>query len=236
MTEASDYLNSQKQKNIGQIVQNFASVSGVVASVSILMSFVYDWGFFYALGISFNEAPTTISDHVQSWLLWLPKVIIAVIVFSAYEMVTRRIERGMSEEEIVESSRNPSQTRRIRNSPYVLLKVLGPSLVVMWVLLGENYSTFPALLMGGCLTWFWVASWIFRNPRVNTRHSNLLFLSFYCIPPLILTVFSWGYLSAGNAESEYLASIGSSVHDLNSGSTIESRKIKGIMYLTILKS
>ena len=224
MTEPSDYLNSQKK--IGQIVQNIASVSGVVASVSILMSFVYDWGFFYALGISFNEAPTTISDHVQSWLLWLPKVIIAVIGFSAYEMLTRRIERGMTEEEIVESSRNPSQTRRMRNRPYVWMMYLGPFLVVMWVLLGENYATFPALFMGGCLTWFWVASWIFRHPRVNARHSNLLFLSFYFIPPLILIVFSWGYLSAGNSESEYLASIGSSVHDLNSSSTIESRKIK----------
>ena len=226
MAEASDYSNSQKQRNIGRIVQNIASVIGVVASVSILVSFIYDWGFFYALGISFNEAPTTISDHVQSWLVWLPRVIIFVIVFSAYEFVTLRIERGMSEEEIVETSRNPSLTRRIRNSPYVFLKVLGPSVVVIWFLVGENYVPTVALFMGGVITWTMMASWIFRHPRVNARHSKLSFLSFFWIPPLIMAVFFGGYISAGIAESEYSASIEFSAHDLNSVSTIESRKIK----------
>ena len=226
MAEASDYSNSQKQKDIRQIVQNFASVSGVVASSSILVSFVYDWGFYFALGISFNEAPTTISDHLQSWLVWLPRVIIVVIVLAVYELVTLRIERGMSEEEIVESAKYPLLTRCIRNSPYVILKALGPSVVVIGFLLGENYVPTLALFTGGIITWFVIASWIFRHPRVNARFSNLSFLSFYWIPPLIMLIFSWGYLSARFAESEYSVSLEYSVHELNSVPTIESRKIK----------
>ena len=225
MAEASDHSNSQKQQNIGHIIQNIASVSGVVASFSILASFVYDWGFFYALGISFNEAPTTISDHVQSWLMWLPRVIIIVIVVTAYGLVIRRIEHGMSEEEILESARNPSLTRRIRNSPLVLFKVLGPFGVVIWVLLGANYVPTSLLFIGGAITWLLISSWIFRHPRVKALYSKLFFLSFISIPPLIMVGFSLGY-SAGFAESEYNASIGFSVHGSNSVPTIESRRIK----------
>ena len=46
--------------------------SGVIGSLSVIVSFVYDWGFFAALGISFADAPTTISDHIRSWLVRLP--------------------------------------------------------------------------------------------------------------------------------------------------------------------
>ena len=226
MVEASDYSNSQKQKNGWHIVQNIASVSGVVASGSILVSFVYDWFFFYALGISFNEAPTTIFDHVQSWLVWLPRVIIGVIVLTAIGLVTHRLEHGMSEEEILESTRNPSRTRRIRNSPYIFVQVLGLFLVVIWVLLGENYVPTDGLILGGFFTWIFLASWIFRHPIVKARHSKLFNLSFVWIPLLIIIVFLMGYRSASYAESEYSASIGFGVHDLNYVPTMESRKIK----------
>ena len=61
-------------------LRNIGALVGVIASLSVIVSFIYDWGFFWALGISFSQAPTTITDHVQSWIIWLPRVIVIGIL------------------------------------------------------------------------------------------------------------------------------------------------------------
>lgn len=52
----------------GQLITPFAALS-------FLLSVDYDWGYLGALGLSFADVPTTISDHVRSALVWAPWVL-----------------------------------------------------------------------------------------------------------------------------------------------------------------
>ena len=167
-------------------------LSGVIGSLSVIVSFVYDWGFFAALGISFADAPTTISDHIRSWLVWLPMVATAATFTLVMELLNRRVERGMTEDEIVAFS--PSWVRRVRNTPYYLVAVTGPLTVVLWVVFGESY--FKLLVLGLPVCWFIFSKWVFGHPTVSERHSRLFRLFVHWAPAVVIWVFLLGSTSA----------------------------------------
>ena len=81
----------------------------LVAVGSVFISIFHDWGFFFVLGASFAQAPTTIADHLQSWLVWLPGAAIAALLFPIVDFPMRRA-----------SSDNPAAKRKFRNGASVL--------------------------------------------------------------------------------------------------------------------
>ena len=172
-------------------------LGGTIASLSMILSVFYDWGFFTALGISFADAPTTLSDHMQSWLVWLPIVAPPAVFVLGIELLTRRIERGMTEDEIIATSPSPVWMRRIRDSPYYFMGVMGPLLVIFWVLFGEIF--FDGLFFGLSICWFLFIGWIFGHPTVKDRHSALFRWSVYWLPPVMIAAFFLGSRSVERA-------------------------------------
>ncbi len=193
--------DSKKQKESWNLVGSAASVGGLVASISIVLSIIYDWGFFYALGISFGEAPTTIVDHVQSWLIWLPNVLLAAAAFligtkleSLFEKLISLFEKLISfffrkrrnikieAEKSASKSSNSSQTQpiikayRILNS--VLLVILGLLLIVDWFLFGDNFFQIIQPLWGIYFIWVVIAARII----IKIFPSDLGILVFKVIP------------------------------------------------------
>ena len=175
------------------ILERLGLLSGVTAALSVVVSFFYDWGFFTALGISFNDAPTTITDHIRSWLVWLPVVGIMFIVIVAKELFTRRLEHGKTEDEIIAASPDPDRTARRRNRPYKVIAVLAPILVVQWVLLGDSF--FGGFLFGLGICWFVFVAWLFSDPVMQMRHPYWFRLSFYWLLPVAVMIFSLGFIS-----------------------------------------
>ena len=173
-------------------------LGGTIASLSMIVSVFYDWGFFTALGISFADAPTTISDHIQSWLMWLPIVAPPAVFWLGIELLTRRIERGMTEDEITESSPSPVWMRRFRDSPYFFMGAMGPILVALWVFWGEIF--FEGLFFGLSICWFLLIGWVFRHPIVRARHSHLFRWSVYWLPPVMIGIF---FLGSRSVESDF---------------------------------
>jgi len=55
---------------------------GLLASIfvigSIAISFIYDLGFFLILGISYFDAPTSLTDYLQTWLFWIPVMVLGI--------------------------------------------------------------------------------------------------------------------------------------------------------------
>ena len=91
-----------QSNDLPSALERVGKIMAVIASFSLIVSVFYDWGFISALGLRFSEIPTSVSDHVRSWLVWLPKVVIGVIGVLVFELLNRRIEKGMTEEEIVD--------------------------------------------------------------------------------------------------------------------------------------
>ena len=73
-------------------IERIGAIVAVVASLSLLLSFVYDWGFLSALGISFEDAPTSLSDHISSWMVWLQVLLPAGFLMFTFTLFVKRLE------------------------------------------------------------------------------------------------------------------------------------------------
>ena len=173
-------------------IERIGTLSTVIASFSLIVSVFYDWGFMSALGLRFSEIPTSVTDHVRSWLVWLPNVAIGVFGIIAVEMLSRRIERGMTEDEIIRSSSNPLRTEKMRNRPFYVAGFAGVLIVVLWLLFGDRFH--EGLQIGLIITWFLFSHWVFGHPTVRARHSQNFRLFVHWLPPIII----WFYFSGFN--------------------------------------
>ena len=180
-------------------LERTAALVAVIVPLGLAISFAYDWGFFSALGLRFADAPTTIPDHLRTWLVWSPAIIPAVVAFLALELFTRRIEQGRTEDEIAALSPNPALTKRFRTLPWKLIRWMCVIFLVAWILVG--YNLLFTLTVTMC--WLWFMEWVFSHPRVLRRHS-IWVVSFASFAPAALIIFfSLGYRSMdfGNGSS-----------------------------------
>ena len=173
-------------------LERIGAATALIASFSLAMSFAYDWGFFSALGITFADAPTSVSDHLRSWLVWLPKVVLGAFVFLGLELLTRRIEHGKTEAELIEGSSNPAKTKKqYDRSRRVITAVFG-IIIIVWLVVG--HVGFPWLAAAVC--WMSFIAWVFGHPIVKQRHSPAFRLFAFVGPPLLLYFYSAGFRSA----------------------------------------
>ena len=173
---------------------NIGVLVGVVASLSIIVSFVHDWGFFFALGTSFAQAPTTITDHMQTWLIWLPILVMLGVAVAARELFLLRVERGMTEEELISTAPHPKIIGAFRKSAQYLVPVSCTLVVVVWIMFGGIFFSVLFLCLAVC--WFLFAEWVFRHKVVNVRTPHYLKVTFLWLPTVLSIVFGIGVYSA----------------------------------------
>jgi hypothetical protein len=173
-----------------------AKLVGLAASISIAASLIFDWGFFFALNLSFLDIPSGLSDHARSALIWFPKVVTAFGGYFVIEMLTKRIEQGMTEEEIITSSPNPDRTARLRGGPYKLIAYSSVFLVTAYVLVGDIFlGMLPFSLI---MLWFRFSGWAQSHPRIIERRPFHLRLITHFLPPVVIWLFFAGYSDAVN--------------------------------------
>jgi hypothetical protein len=180
-----------RSNNLTPIIDHLSKGAAVIASLGLVVSVFYDWGFYYALGLRFSEAPTSVSDHVRSWLVWLPTALFSLVCVIAFEMVTRRIEGGMTEEEIVQSAPEPARTRRNRLRPMKFLRLTAYLIIASWVLFGDLFNR--GLYIGLIIVWFALTGWVFGHPRIRARHSEAFRLILHWGPPILIWFFFSGF-------------------------------------------
>jgi hypothetical protein len=168
-----------------------AKLVGLAASISLAASLIFDWGFYSALNLSFLEVPSGLSDHARSALIWFPKVVTAFGGLFVFEMLTRRIEHGMTEEEIVQSSSNPQRTKRLRDGPYKMIAYISVFIVIAYVLLGDIFL--GGLPFGLIVSWFIFSGWAQSHPRIMERRPLHLRFAAHFLPPIAIWLFFSGY-------------------------------------------
>lgn len=168
-----------------------AKLVGLAASASLVLSVIFDWGFYSALNLSFLEVPSGLSDHVRSALIWFPKVVVTFGELFVVEMFTRRIEQGMTEEEIVQSSTNPQRIKRFRDGPYKMGFYLAVFSVTAYILLGDIFL--GALPFGLIVTWFMFSAWAQSHPRIMERRPFHFRAAAHFLPPIAIWLFFSGY-------------------------------------------
>ncbi len=144
--------------------------------------------------MTFVDIPSTLADHVRSALLWAPKLLVSIGILIAFELFIRRIEKGLSEEEIIATSSNPQKTKRFRDSPMKFMLYTAPLPVVGFILVGTIFL--PALPMALCILWVGFSVWAQSHPRIVARRSLVARLSAHFLPPVLILLFSLGYFEA----------------------------------------
>lgn len=90
----------------------------ILSSILLIASLTYDYAFLRALGLSFNDIPSSITEHIRSAILWSPAIIIFLIVLFMYELLIRLSYNGISEEEIFRRKYNENQQRIIKRKQH----------------------------------------------------------------------------------------------------------------------
>ncbi|MDR3096237.1 MAG: hypothetical protein LBV73_04080 [Paraburkholderia sp.] len=126
-------MNTEKTS----IFDYFSQLVALTASASLVASLAYDWGFFYTIGISFHDLPTSLSDHARTALDWAPTVAAGAFFYLFFELLTRRIEQGKTEAEILATSSNPGRLRKFRESPWVLAWIFIIGCPISYAMLGD---------------------------------------------------------------------------------------------------
>jgi hypothetical protein len=172
-------------------VESFGALASVATAVLLVLSTAYDFNFLYALGLSFQELPSTLADHVRSAIVWVPHALLYIGGFAVFELLTRRIEGGMSEEELIARSSTPRITKAFRKSPKVLFAILVPLIVGVDFLLGNSNE---ALFMAAIVAWGVLAFSIANHPRLGSRFTSTTARLFIVVPLVVIWVSSLGYI------------------------------------------
>ncbi|OIN95299.1 MAG: hypothetical protein AUJ48_03455 [Deltaproteobacteria bacterium CG1_02_45_11] len=182
------------------ILEKLAKASGVLAACALILSVIHDWGFFFALDIGFIDIPTSIGDHIRSALIWLPNILFCFFIVIAIEFVNQRIERGLTEEEIIQSSKKPERLRKFRQGPAVLFRILAPVLVAGFLLIGNFYRGILPIALVVC--WAMFSEWANNAPLIKIRRSETTQKIFHWLPIIFFFVFFWGYNNASDLASD----------------------------------
>lgn len=194
----------------------------MVAALLLVVSIFYDYSFLLAIGLSFDDIPSSLAEHVRSAILWAPKLLLTALFYFIIEMFLRRVEGGRSEEELIASSPNPRFTRAYRNS--------ADKLPVIWAvgatLLGAAFSPdWQWLYLGFMLVWGTLSLSVVMHPRMGTSFRGFRARLIVSAPIVLAFVGLFGYqaglglLHSGNPKWEVV---------VRDGSTTSQQRLWGI--------
>ena len=185
--------NSENNQKLSSFLDTVAKMSGIAASMSLLLSIIYDYAYFNAINITFSDVPTSISDHLRTGLIWFPALFFGILMTTILELITLRFEKGMSEDEIISTSPDAQKTQKLRKAPSKLYTGLAGLMILTYILMGENFT--HGLPIAFCIIWFRIAIWINNHPRIIQRRSKVVWHIIYWLPALIILIYGMGYSS-----------------------------------------
>lgn len=156
-----------------------------------MFSLFYEWGFLVALGFRFVESPTTLADHLGSWLEWLPWIAITLMSVTLFELLSQRIERGMTEEELIQTSQDPTRTRKLRTGYKTVYKFLGPLILITYLALGD-WIPLSSVAVGFAFIWLTLTKFVFGIPRMTDCYSLSLKALFPLYPCRNVSILLFG--------------------------------------------
>lgn len=164
----------------------WGTVSGIVASLSLLISVTYDWGFLFELDLSYAKSPTTIVDHIQSWLYWMPALIpIGFGVFLAQlapiEDPVRDLDQNSTLPQIMHAS------SALRKQLTILICVIVVAVVILMLLSYALFDSIYPLGLYGLLP-FWILWFVRKRDKFPAALREIL----TWIPPLLVFAFLSG--------------------------------------------
>ena len=192
-------MNSNNQENNNSRNQEwfrFSRPTGILSMVSAMgvgLSVLYDWSFLSALGISFSEAPTNLNDHIQSWLIWLPIVLLAILLLVAIRVVeesTKAIDsEGLDDQP-------PQSGRRIQINLYTCIGSVAFFISLFAILFGMQLLPRIWYYWAFVILWIAIAGWVIE--RLFSLFTKALV---FFVPLMFLIIYFMGQYDANEGIS-----------------------------------
>jgi hypothetical protein len=170
---------------------------GLFSALSLVLSVIYDWGYFIALDISFADAPTSLSDHVKSALVWMPPVALIIFIVIVIELLTQRIERGTTQEELFPPSKTSKLTYFLYWSPAYAIIAFSIYTIVLKIM--QHPIPVDRMVLSIGFLWVWLSGKFFTPPRLQQKYPPLFRKAFRWVPVIVLFVWYLGFSAAQDA-------------------------------------
>ena len=193
-----------------KIIKYAPGISAICLLISMCASVVYDYWFFYTLGANFSVLPLTIADHLLGIVTWVVPVVIGAFCIFVLEMITRRVEQGMTEQEIIDSTPDPKKTESRRYAPFNFIYIVAALalfvdisfhfFVGLYFVDLDSIKTNPfahSRPIYSIILWFWLSPKLFNHPRIFSRTSHTFRMIVHFVPP---TVIALSFFAVINAE------------------------------------
>jgi hypothetical protein len=174
------------------VAEQVAKAVAAIASLLLVVSVFFDYSFLLAIGLSFDEIPSSLSEHVRSAILWAPKLLLTALALFMYELFLRRVEGGKSEEELIASSPTPRFTRVFRKSGDLVIPVVASLVVLVGTFLSTDLRWAYLLFV---LLWVFLALSVINHPHLGASLFGLRARLFVILPTLLSMVGLHGYQS-----------------------------------------
>jgi len=160
----------------------------VSAATLLVMSICYDFSYLKAVGLSFDEVPSLTAEHVRSAILWGPGLALAIFGAIAHELFMRRMEDGLSEEQILAKS-SPAMKRFRKSSDKV------PVIALVSALVGTTFfdTGYTGAYIAFILFWGLLSYSIVTHARMGVRFNRGGRVLFFGIPFVMAFVGMSGY-------------------------------------------
>ena len=185
-------------ESISAISHVVSSICLTVVAIGFAISFLYNWGFFFALGITPDTVPASIQDYVNSWMTWLPATILVGFCFCAMELFEYR-KKGSKGNHDPTSTSNDEQSRTKKSRRTFAFVAMAGIFLILMGLLFKGTTGLMYFGMGATLSWTVYVLWSKIGSRSKRRSWVLLRNLIISIPPLALAAFLYGF---SQAESE----------------------------------
>ncbi|MDD5250663.1 MAG: hypothetical protein PHY45_16925 [Rhodocyclaceae bacterium] len=175
------------------LLDNAGKAIALAATTCLCLSVLYDWGYFFAFGLTFAEVPTTISDHVRSALVWLPE---STILLAGWAAVAPWPEFSVPSSLTIAAHRDTEPNEVERSRPQ-LLRFVGVSTVAAWIgafLIGDRWLA--AYAFAAILSWGFLFARARSHPGLRERLPQETWRAILWFPIVAIVIFSFGHADA----------------------------------------
>jgi len=215
-------------------LDGFPALTAVFASWSLVVSVAYDWGFFLALGTNFAQAPTTLSDHLSSWLVWATRYAPVAVAYVTHLMMNfdRQVRAAPKDDD--GDDEVPSRLHLI----FKCMRWTFPVLFLSWLLFGIPKNPWGWMALSWCgLVWAWLTDprnlpeeVMIASARSAVRSISFPLLLVTWVPATFFVFFAFGYSYPDRAEDDAMprAYVQLEAGDMDSGSVVEEPMSCGV--------
>lgn len=214
-----------------KLIDKIPAIISLIGGLSLIISVIYNWGYFVNLGLSYKEIPATLTDHARDTIIWLPKISLLFFGVFVGELINNRIEQGMTEEEIINSSSNPKLIRIFRNSPAI--PIVGIALIVPILYFTRVDIPLQAYQFSFIILWFMLHNWLFGHERIIERTSSLFRVLSRWMPAFVIFFGFQGSIGA-KKDIEYTKTI--TVINLSNGTRVSGNQLRSFDKSILLKA